>query len=190
MKRYAISLMLIVASTIAVSTTPNVPPEEYRVLACILDSFYSKPNHGPYFIIDRPIANAFDDLSAEAAFLDQRAAPDSSLYPLLNELIANGRSKKNEEVLFKHKLKARTSYRVKSLKKNSSSLDINDIYRSYPTFGGIIEFSRVGFSNDGRFALVITTIYQGPQDAGGNNLLLEKQGNNWRIIKRRRDWVS
>jgi hypothetical protein len=183
----AIVAMLVLAAIAALPSGSSVSQDEYQVLACVLDSLWAKPTYGPYFISPAPIKNAFHDMTAEAAFYDQHATPDRSLYPLLRELISDADLKSRQDAEFKAELPAHTVYKLYAPEKNSSSKRgkaLHDIYSSFPKFGGFVHFSRIGFSGDKRFALVYTTLYRGPLEAADYLLLLERKDGRWQIIKR------
>jgi hypothetical protein len=63
-------------------------------------------------------------------------------------------------------------------------------YQRYPTSGGIIDLSRVGFNAEMTQALV----YYGAQshwlDGGGFYFLLSKEGGTWKVVGQAMTWIS
>jgi hypothetical protein len=60
----------------------------------------------------------------------------------------------------------------------------------FPGAGGMVSFTRVGFSDNRRQALVEVSRSCGSLCGGGYNVLLEKQNGRWRVVQQINTWVS
>lgn len=65
-----------------------------------------------------------------------------------------------------------------------------NFYKIYPNSGGYAVFSRVGFSNDNKYALLYIGSYYGWLGAEGNYYLLKKEDEKWKVQKKIRAWIS
>jgi len=63
-------------------------------------------------------------------------------------------------------------------------------YRQYPGAQGHMRLSRVGFSPDGKQALLYSSNWCGGHCASGSYLVMEKRGAAWRVIKEVFMWLS
>ena len=63
-------------------------------------------------------------------------------------------------------------------------------YRKHPESRGILTFAPVGFSRDGRQALVFYSIVREGLDGSGNVVLLERTDGGWRVIAEEQVWIS
>lgn len=63
-------------------------------------------------------------------------------------------------------------------------------YARFPNSQGILTISRVGFSKDGRQALVYIKNSCGGLCGGGNYMLMEKRDGRWEIAKEINVWMS
>jgi hypothetical protein len=71
-----------------------------------------------------------------------------------------------------------------------SRRDWAGFYKKYPKSGGIYTFSRVGFSPDGKQAVVSVGFGCGLRCGKGKFYLLQKEEGEWRITKEQVTWVS
>jgi hypothetical protein len=63
-------------------------------------------------------------------------------------------------------------------------------YARFPDASGIIRFSRVGYSDDGREAAVAVSYSCGQLCGRGSIVVLEKRDGVWRVRSSRMNWVS
>jgi hypothetical protein len=63
-------------------------------------------------------------------------------------------------------------------------------YRDFPETGGIMGFSRVGYSSDGKTALVYYDVSCGGLCGAGYYVFLVKTGNSWNVVQSSMIWVS
>jgi len=64
-----------------------------------------------------------------------------------------------------------------------------EFYKRYPKSSGLTDFSSVGFSNDGKTALLYASSMQGGLAGAGYMILLEKT-DQWHIVKSLMLWIS
>lgn len=85
-------------------------------------------------------------------------------------------------------------YQLLSVEKIGSILkDISswiDYYKRYPGAQGYLALSRVGFSSDGRQALLYATNRCGGMCATGSYIVMEKHGSAWKVVKEVFMWMS
>jgi hypothetical protein len=88
----------------------------------------------------------------------------------------------------------RLSYQLVSAEKIGSILqDASDwprYYTEYPGAQGHVAVSRVGFSRDGKQALLYVSNWCGGKCATGSYVVTEKQGSAWKIAKEIFMWMS
>lgn len=65
-----------------------------------------------------------------------------------------------------------------------------NFYARFPGAQGMMEFSRVGFSEDGNVAVVYMGNQQGGLAGGGYNFVLEKGNSGWTIVAEVMTWIS
>lgn len=64
------------------------------------------------------------------------------------------------------------------------------LYRRYPRCQGITILSRVGFSESGDTAVVLTGTMRAHLFGHGSVFLLKKKGDRWRIVEEACTWIS
>lgn len=68
--------------------------------------------------------------------------------------------------------------------------DLREVYRRFPRAQGITLYSRAAISDDGGLAVVAESTMRAPLYGHGALILLKKEGAGWKIVERRRTWVS
>jgi hypothetical protein len=85
-------------------------------------------------------------------------------------------------------------YQLVSPEKIGSTLqDVSDwpkYYKEYPGAQGHLALSRVGFSPDGKQALLYVSNSCGGKCATGSYVVMEKQGTTWKVVKEIFMWMS
>lgn len=66
----------------------------------------------------------------------------------------------------------------------------DEFYEKYPGSSGIIEFSRPGYSTDGRQALIYVSRTSGGLAGSGYLVLLELKDRKWVIVGEMQQWIS
>jgi len=67
---------------------------------------------------------------------------------------------------------------------------IEEFFKRYPSAPGVLRFSQVAFSSDGRFAMFEYSYELCPLCSHGGTVLMEKRSGRWRIRKNFGGWVS
>jgi hypothetical protein len=85
-------------------------------------------------------------------------------------------------------------YQLVSAKQIGSILkDVSDwpkYYTAYPGSQGHVALSRVGFSSDGKQALLYASNWCGGKCATGSYVVMEKHGSAWKVVKEVFMWMS
>jgi hypothetical protein len=191
--------ILILLTMVAASIPPlcrdsSIGKEEYRVIASVLDTFFTKPDYGPYVVSSDPIKDAFVNADVAGMFFNSQPPVDASYYPLLRELLADAASKRLQSAHFSSALHTSSKSIIDTAEHFCAIHNIcgswERVYKVFPKFGGYLQFSRVAFSKDQRHALVYMVFARGDQDGSAWVLMLEHQDKRWRIIRKTREGVS
>ncbi len=65
-----------------------------------------------------------------------------------------------------------------------------DYYKKYPDSQGFLVVSRIGFSADGKQAMLYSANRCGGKCGAGTYVVMEKVGGGWRVVKEILTWVS
>jgi len=158
----------------------NIPDEEYTVYMVILGK-----DAGMFVVTDRSSVN---DFGGSGNDLKQNF---DELNP---ETIEDFKSKNKESSRLEKKFPTKNTYVLISdeeLKKFfDKGLNWEGFYKKYPKSGGFSAFSRVGFSADGKQALVFVAQSCGGLCGEGNYYFLKNENGEWKVIKKQMTWIS
>ncbi len=162
------------------STSPQITDDEYTVYIAILgkdtDMFVVRDKSG------------VDDFGGSGDDLKQ------NFDELKPETIEDFKSKNKESSRLEKKFPTKNNYVLISdeeLKKFfDKRLNWEGFYKKYPKSGGFSTISRVGFSNDGRQALVFVAHSCGGLCGEGNYYFLKNNNGEWKVIKKQMTWIS
>ena len=106
--------------------------------------------------------------------------------------------KTEKQALLEKKFPTRNNYTLISLEELKKSFayvfddDINwdKFYKEHPKSRGIYTFSRVGFNRNSSQAFVFVTHWCRSLCGEGNFYLLEKENEEWKVVKTRMIWIS
>ncbi len=163
-----------------VSALSNIPDEEYTVYMAILGR-----NSEMFIVRDR---SSVDDFGGNGGDLKQ------SFDELKSETLEDFNSKNKESSRLEKKFPTKNTYVLISdeeIKKFfDKRLDWEGFYKKYPKSDGFSTFSRVGFSTDGKQALVFAAQSCGGLCGEGNYYFLKNENSEWKIIKKQMTWIS
>jgi len=167
----------------------DIADEEYAVYSVLIEKIYVRPQIDPVVIMNEPVINEFEkgDLGGTLRYVSENTPTG-----LPKDLVDNFKVKSQAAGFLLNR------FTVSVTCVFYSKQEVNDLYRNeswgkflekYP-YRGIISFSRVGFSDDQKMALVYTGTQSGGKSGRGYYVLLAKEAGTWNIVDKVNVWTS
>jgi hypothetical protein len=167
----------------------SVTAEEYKIYLTVLAG-----KKGTFVISDK---TGMDDDSKNFESLEKRG-----FTPFLEQINPKTKAdfleKNKDPVTLEKKLPPDFHYTFISIKDLKEKFDYKfpgdmnwaAFRETYPEADNLYTLSRVGFSGDGRQALVFVTNWCGVVCGEGNYFLLQKENDNWKVVNKVMTWIS
>lgn len=164
-----------------VSLSSPVSDEEYAVYIAILGDSAKL-----FVVLDRTAVDDFG--SSGKTFFKQTF---SELKP---ETIEDFNSKNKKSSSLERNFPTKNEYFLISDEELKlffgKTLDWQGFYKKYPNSGGYHTFSRAGFSEDKKQALVYTAHSCGGLCGEGQYYFLKNENGEWKVVKKQMTWIS
>ena len=166
----------------------EIAPEEYAVYSVLIEKMYVKPEFDSVVIMNEPVINELEKGNLDGTL---RYVSENTSANVPRDLMDNFKAKSQAGGILVNRFTVGVTCVL------FSKQEVNDLYRGsgwsdfwnkYPR-RGIISFSRVGFSEDQRMALVYTGTQSGGK-SGRGFVILTKEADIWEIKDKVDVWVS
>lgn len=164
--------------------------DEYLIYSTLIDGWYSQDttrevmirDHTSIYQIGRPIETELDYIKEQMPFLDDQIINDFKSKNLRSYSLANF-------------INQRAKYKIISQKEIDHIFDHNPhwdmYYHRYPSSGGILTLSRVGFNRQRNQAILhVANQWNRSTGAGSCVLLTQQKDGSWKIESQQRLWHS
>ena len=191
MNKHLLLTAIVVLLTCPVQGTPRTvdkSAEEYAVYSAAIANMFETRSK---LLVIQDATNT--DFTEPNSKLDDQSF--RRLFPTLAEgVVKDYKAKNNRPVRLKDSFKLNVKHvlvdeqEIVKIFKGSGSWD--DFYKRYPDSGGLIVLSRVGFNAAMNQTMVYIQHACGGLCGSGHYVLLEKNADQWRVVKESMVWVS